>query len=119
MAVRYVKSIHFFKAFADGFHRAGIGDGPQDVGNAVVRGEIVLRFVEFDPFPDDAGKALVLAVGQEYRFRLGGTGVKVLNAVQLLFPAGQFMLLMTSLAYSSTEAQPTMPVCTRPHMIWR
>ena len=83
MAVRYVKSIHFFKAFADGFHRAGIGDGPQDVGNAVVLGEIVLRFVEFDPFPDDAGKALVLAVGQEYRFRLGGTGVKAVSYTHL------------------------------------
>ena len=35
----------------------------------------------------------MLPVRQKDRFRLGGTGVKMLNAVQFLFPAGQFMLL--------------------------
>lgn len=85
----------------------GSETGHQDVGDAVFRGEIVLRFVEFDPFPDDAGKALVLAVGQEYRFRLGGIQASKCSAVQLLFPAGQSCFLMTPLVYSSTEAQPT------------
>lgn len=61
----------------------------------------------------------MFAVGQEYRFRLSGAGVKMLNPVKFLFPAGQFVFFNGAVAYSSTEAQPTMPVCTRPHMICR
>ncbi len=34
----------------------------------------------------------MFAVGQEYRFRLSGAGVKMLNPVKFLFPAGQFVL---------------------------
>ena len=93
VTIRNVKDGYFLEALANGCDGIVIRHRPEQVGHAVIAGELVFRLVELNPLQDGGGNALVLAVGQEDGLRLGGAGIEVVDAVQLLLLAGQLVLL--------------------------